>query len=186
MTQPDDLRAYMRPGSAYMLEDLPWELRYQALEGHLRAGGAAVVVSRIHPKRLMDQFKLGTAELVWLSASPEDDDGAVKSMAPDATVKMHALLSGFLGKSEGAWAMLDGAEYLVSRVGFNSTVKLIQLVNEAAAVSRGVFVLPVNTEAVEARELGILRRELLPVDARALESFRRARRSEGAGRQKDN
>jgi len=153
------------------MEDFNWELRYQFVELALSNGVAVMVISRIHPRRLDKQFLLKDAELIWLTTTPSNDGAKIRTIMPDSSIKIHMTIQGFLKEKRGAVVLLDGLEYLISQNGFNMTMKLLQLLNEAVSISDAIMLIPVNTDALDESWLGILRRELHPLTDDGIDAY---------------
>jgi len=135
---------------------------FMAFKYLLREGRRGLILSRTNPEKIASRYGIDSP-IIWIVSRPPPGSKAI-AVDPVRLGKIYSLIADFAKNNPGAVVLLDGIEYLISENDFESTMKTLQLVNEAIALSGSILLLPVNPEKLDAQQLGFLEREVPPIE----------------------
>lgn len=112
------------------------------------------VISRLNPKRIEDEFNLEDSEVKWLTDKESEE---TETISPNLE-----RLSWLLEKKskEDSVILLDGLEYLISNVNFEAALKFIRHMVDIVSETESIFLVIVNPNALEEKEVSVLEREM--------------------------
>ncbi|MFQ5985931.1 MAG: DUF835 domain-containing protein [Thermoplasmata archaeon] len=139
----------------YLLKEARPGLSYRLFVRFLRENRAGLLISRRHPSRVKKEEALGPARHVWLSHTPGE---GVHN--PTALAGLNRLIDGFLKENGPSVVLLDGLEYLMLHNEFARTLLFVEYLNDLVEPYPTIVILPVNPEALDAKELALLERNL--------------------------
>ncbi|MBU7018447.1 MAG: PAS domain S-box protein [Theionarchaea archaeon] len=112
------------------------------------------VVSRVYPERLKRKYTLARTPVLWFSRSAKED-----TIGPDDLPKLIYVISDFTKKSEESVILLEGLEYLVTQVGFETVLKAVQELRDIVVMNNSRLIVPFRKDTLSEREYSILERE---------------------------
>jgi len=143
----------LKPGSLYIFQDKRAD-RALGLYNQLRSNGREVlVVSRLHPDRLRDDFQIPSSCVFWLSnsAGPRNINPQNIGILTDTLIRLYE-------KGE-AVVILEGVEYLMLQNDFSKVLKLMSYLYESVAVNRGLLIITLDPEAFNLKEFALLSKD---------------------------
>lgn len=121
------------------------------------AGLPTLAVIRKPPKRF--HKVLGKeVETVWLTTNQSSDGVCLN---PSNLTRLSMVLTEFLRRAPEGVILFEGTEYLLSIVGFQSLLNLIQLLNDKIAESQGAIFLILDLAVLNEKEKKYIQRECL-------------------------
>ncbi len=143
----------LKPGSLYILQDKRAD-RALGLYNLLKSDGREIlVVSRLHPDRLRDDFQIPGSSVFWLSnsAGPRNINPQNIGILTDTLIRMY--------EKGDAVVILDGIEYLMLQNDFSKVLKLMSYLYETVAVNRGMLIISLDPEAFNLKEFALLSKD---------------------------
>ena len=142
-------------GTTYLLlEDRPHK-SIQYFKKQLGTGSRGLFITRSNPKKIQKEHELGAADLCWLTGVKASED--VKSVS--GLQELSILVSNFIDEDKASVILLDGLEYLVSNNDFPIVLRLVQQIRDKVSTAESVMVIPLNSNALDAKQLTLLERE---------------------------
>ena len=143
----------LKPGSLYVFQDKRAD-RALGLYDLLRAKDMEVlVVTRLHPDRLNEDFHIPSSNVFWLSNS-----AGQRNINPQNIGILTDTLIRTYEKGEAA-VILEGIEYLMLQNDFSKVLKLMSYLYESVAVNRGILVITLDPEAFNIKEFALLTKD---------------------------
>ncbi len=141
--------------NCYLVKEKKPSLSYRLFEYLLRDGRNGLLVTRRHPSKVKAEKDLKDVRVVWLSHTPGED-----FHNPRALGGLNKLICDFIDNSDSAVVLLDGLEFLMLNNDFVQTLLFVEHVNEFVMQTGAIVLLPIDPEALEAKELALLERNL--------------------------
>jgi predicted hydrocarbon binding protein len=146
----------LESGCSYLIESEDPSDAYNIFQEYVAHGHPGMCIVREYPERLKKRFGLDRACILWLSFERE----LSYAREPTNIPLIYSEIKSFLDSQEEGIVLLSGLEYLVSQNTFIRILKFIQLLNECAAVTDSIILMPVSPAALNAKEVKQLEREL--------------------------
>jgi hypothetical protein len=165
----------LAPGATYIfLQDK--ERARELFTMYLKMGNEGLWVTRRPPQEVRDLYGLKKTPFIWLTSSPVTGENCVD---PAEFGQLSGAFSGFISNAKDYIIFIEGIEYLVSKTGFPTMLKLVQYLNDRVMSTQGILMLWMNPHAFEARDLALLKSEAAEVfeEAALPAQARRARSS---------
>src|SRR4030067_432997 len=103
------------PGHAYLIEEERPMYSNVLLSHKMDEGYAGLVVTRMNPRRIRDEFKVAP-EILWLTDKESTQE---KTVPPSLEMIIHVIQE-FMSAEEKGMIVLDGIQYLVSNTTFGA------------------------------------------------------------------
>jgi hypothetical protein len=145
-------------GKSYLLKEKDSELSYRLFERNVKKKMPGIVISRQHPSRLEDRFK--NTRFVWISQTPGKD-----YYEPTALNSLAKLVCQFVEEKEKCIVLLDCFEFLTIHNEFEHAFKTLELINEFVMQREAVFIMPINPEAMEPKQVSLLEKGMEVVES---------------------
>ncbi len=143
----------LKPGSLYILQDKKAD-RALGLYNLLKSKDREIlVVSRLHPDRLLEDFQIPSSNVFWLSnsAGPRNINPQNIGILTDTLIRLYE-------KGDAA-VILEGIEYLMLQNDFSKVLKLMNYLYESVAVNHGMLVITLDPEAFNTKEFALLTKD---------------------------
>lgn len=140
---------------SYLVKERKPDLSFRLFRMLLKADRQGLLVTRRHPSKFKDDPLMEGVRILWLSHTPGENFHNPRSLGG-----LNQQLSRFIKEHEEAVVLLDGLEYLVLNNNFVQTLLFVEHVNEFAMQTKAVILIPIDPEALEAKELALLERNL--------------------------
>lgn len=148
---------------SYLVKERKPDLSLRLFRMLLREGRKGLMVTRRHPSKFKEDPLFADVELIWLSHTPGENFHNPRSLGG-----LSQRITRFIKEEEEAAVLLDGLEYLVLNNNFVQTLLFVESVNEFAMQATAAVLIPIDPEALEAKELALLERNLEVLEGDAL------------------
>jgi len=118
------------------------------------SGCEGLCITRTHPPKIRDQYKLEKTPIVWLTSEAAGDERSVRS-GQDISI----MIGDFLEKANKPVVLFDGFEYLILNDGFKYFMKLLQIIKDRVQHKNGILIAPFSDQTLDLRELATLKVE---------------------------
>ena len=145
-------------GRSYLVEEKTPEKSYTLFLNQLSQGVKGLLLTRTHPKFIKKQYNLEKTPFIWLSTTASEEFKSTTDLTEISLSVKH-----FISITEESVILLDGYEYLVSKMGFTVMLQFLQSLNEFVSSHDSILLIPVDPETLNQKELRILERELTPL-----------------------
>ncbi len=143
------------PGHCYLVEEERPMYSNVLLGRKMEEGYTGLVITRMNPKRLRDEFKTAP-EILWLT---DKESSQEKTVAPSLEMIIHVVQE-FMGETEKGMIVLDGIQYLVSSTNFEAMLRFLRSLIDEISESSAILAISVSPETLKPQEISILEREM--------------------------
>jgi chromosomal replication initiator protein DnaA len=143
------------PGHCYLVEEERPMYSNVLLGRKMDEGFRGLVITRMNPKRLRDEFKVDP-EILWLT---DKESSQEKTVAPSLEMIIHVIQE-FMSVEEPGIIVLDGIQYLVSNTNFEAVLRLVRSLADEISESNDILAISISPETLKPQELSILEREM--------------------------
>jgi chromosomal replication initiator protein len=143
------------PGHCYLVEEERPMYSNVLLSRKMDEGYAGMVITRMNPKRIRDEFKV-PPEILWLT---DKESSQEQTVAPSLEMLIHVIQK-FMGQEEKAMIVLDGIQYLVSTTNFEAVLRFIRSLIDEISESNAILAISMSPETMKQQEVSILEREM--------------------------
>lgn len=149
----EELKLEVMEGRSYLIKGDSVENVFELLK-RIDNENERFVISRLNPTRIEDEFNLEDSEVKWLTDKESEE---TETISPNLE-----RLSWLLEKKskEDSVILLDGLEYLISNVNFEAALKFIRHMVDIVSETESIFLVIVNPNALEEKEVSVLEREM--------------------------
>jgi hypothetical protein len=143
----------LKTGSLYIFQDKKAD-RALGLYNLLKSKNKEVlVVTRLHPDRLNEDFHIPSSSVFWLSSSagPRNINPQNIGILTDTLIRAYE-------KGEAA-VILEGVEYLMLQNDFSKVLRLMSYLYESVAVNHGMLIITLDPEAFNTKEFALLTKD---------------------------
>ncbi len=150
-----ETKTIVEMGHSYLVEVKTPERSYEIFLEKLSGGFHGLILTRTHPKFVRQSYNLEKTPFIWLSTTKSEE---FKS-STDLT-ELSLSIKQFITKTEKSIILLDGYEFLASKMGSAVLLQFFQSLNEFISSHNTILLIPVDPEILNDRELHTLEREL--------------------------
>lgn len=155
----NQLQVNFEPGNSYLYTEQNHEWCYQAFINEVHSGKLGLVISRIHPDKIREQYALKETPIVWVNNSVVDE--AKRYVQPNLQFLLH-LIKNFLKetstKEEKSVILIDCLEYLTIYNDFKKIIQFYEVLGENIILYNGIAIFNIDPDAFESKEVALLRR----------------------------
>ena len=132
---------------------------YRMFQSELRGGSKGLLITRVHPDQLKEAYGPIEAPILWLSSQPGQE-----RLDPSAlSIIQHTMIE-FIQKWPRTIVMLDGLDFLISENQLDKVLRMIYAVHDVVVVSGSKFIVPMDPQTMEMKELAFIEREFVVVN----------------------
>ena len=146
-------------GYCYLVKEDKAEKSFRAYAELVAEGYEGLCIARQYPDDIREQYDLGAIPVYWLTRSGTESTHLSVNLS-----RLSSFIKKFLDDSEKPVLMLEGIEYLIIQNDFTSVLKFVQLVVEYIRMKRACFIVPINPDVLETRDLTQFERELTVIN----------------------
>ena len=143
------------PGHCYLVEEERPMYSNVLLGRKMQEGYTGLVITRMNPKRIRDEFKTAP-EILWLT---DKESSQEKTVAPSLEMIIHVVQE-FMNSSEKGMIVLDGIQYLISSTNFEAMLRFLRSLIDEISESNAILAISVSPETLKPQEMSILEREM--------------------------
>ena len=145
---------WLEPSRGYLVIEKRPKKSLDIFRDLVTHGIPGFIVSREYPEKIKREYMLLRTPVLWLSRYEIE-----KTLNPDDLPKLNYIINDFTGKCEESVVLLDGVEYLITQIGFESVIKYLQELKDIMVLNRSRLIIPLHKDAIAAHEFGILEKE---------------------------
>lgn len=153
----------LEAGKSYLIKEKDSELSYRLFERNVKKNTPGILISRQHPSRLEERFK--NTRFVWISQTPGKD-----YYEPTALNSLAKLVCQFVEEKEKCYVLLDCFEFLTIHNEFEHAFKTLELMNEFVMQRDAVFIMPINPQAMEPKQVSLLEKGMEVVESKEVKA----------------
>jgi len=143
------------PGHCYLVEEERPMYSNVLLSRKMDEGYKGLVITRMNPKRIRDEFKV-EPEILWLTDKESTQE---KTVGPSLEMIIHTIQE-FMNSEEKGIIVLDGIQYLISNTNFEAVLRMVRSLADEISESDDILAISVSPETLKPQELSILEREM--------------------------
>jgi CheY-like chemotaxis protein len=150
-----EIEKMLEGGHSYLIKEKTQEKSYDLFLQLLSHKYSGLCLTRGNPKFIREQYSLKKTPFVWLSSTKLDEF----TSSTDLT-ELSLSIKEFISRASQSVILLDGFEFLVSKMGFKVMLEFLQSINEFISNSNSILLMPLNPEIIGHQEVSMLEREL--------------------------
>ena len=143
------------PGHCYLVEEERPMYSNVLLSRKMDEGYAGLVITRMNPRRIRDEFKV-PPEILWLTDKESIQE---KTVPPSLEMLIHTIEE-FISVEEKGMIVLDGIQYLVSSTDFEAVLRFVRSLIDEVSESNAILAVSISPETMKPQEISILEREM--------------------------
>jgi len=143
------------PGHCYLIEEEKPMYSNVLLSRKIEEGFTGLVITRMNPKRIRDEFKK-PPEILWLT---DKESSQEKTVPPSLEMLIHTIQE-FMENAQKGMIVLDGVQYLVSSTNFEAVLRFLRSLIDEVSESDCIFAISLSPETMKQQEVSILEREM--------------------------
>lgn len=145
----------LEPGITYILYEERPAKSVELFMAEVQMNRMGLYITRTNPETVREKYHMDEVKICWLtSVKPADDVDSISGLQ-ELSIRVGAHIDQY---PKGV-ILFDGIEYLISNNEFNIVLRLIQQVRDKISTSEANLIIPVNSKAVEEKNLILLERE---------------------------
>ncbi len=142
------------PGHCYLVEEERPTYSNVLLGRKMEEGYRGLVITRMNPKRIRDEFK-APPEILWLT---DKESSQEKTVPPSLEMIIHVIQE-YMQEGKGM-IVLDGIQYLVSATNFDAVLRFLRSLIDEISESEAILAISMSPETMKPQEVSILEREM--------------------------
>jgi len=143
-----------------MVEEKRPERSYRLFLSLLANGKNGLVVTRSHPDRLREEYKIDKTPILWLAKQP----GPGRIEPANISILQH-IITEFLRKGQSTAVIIDGLEYIMENNPPDEVMKMLFDLRDEISVTDSTLVLSIDPETMDQQHVALLEREFQTVTA---------------------
>ncbi|TLZ69960.1 MAG: DUF835 domain-containing protein [Methanobacteriota archaeon] len=169
--RPEEPVAYprkfpLRPGRAYLAMERRPDLAFRALSEAVRRGDVGLVISRLLPAAIREDFDLPSTTILSLSSAIGQN-----VVPPTHPEMLERLVPEFVEGQKQPVVALEGVEYLATYTGFPRVLQTLNTLRDIVTRAGGVFIVSVDGGALDEKDQATLERDFEVLRVAATEGF---------------
>tara|TARA_Y100000310_G_scaffold133889_1_gene132863 strand:+ start:1784 stop:3355 length:1572 start_codon:yes stop_codon:yes gene_type:complete len=142
-------------GISYLIKDSSSEEAYDILIEKINKEYTPLLLTRQNPKIAEQKYGILKKNLVWLSE--EKETGTTSSSNLNDIQKK---VLDFIDKNHKSIILLDRSDYITNKYGFDNFLRFLININDKVMAKEAIFLLPVDPEIFNNKQLSLLEKEL--------------------------
>jgi chromosomal replication initiator protein DnaA len=143
------------PGHCYLIEEEKPTYTNVLLARKMDEGYRGLIITRMNPKRLRDEFKV-EPEILWLT---DKESSQEKTVPPSLEMIIHVIQE-FMATEGQGMILLDGLQYLASNTSFEAVLRFLRSLIDEVSESDDILAISLSPDTLKPQELSILEREM--------------------------
>jgi len=143
------------PGHCYLVEEERPTYSNVLLGQKMEEGYRGLVITRMNPKRIRDEFK-APPDILWLT---DKESSQEKTVPPSLEMIIHVIQE-YMHADEKGMIVLDGIQYLVSATNFDAVLRFLRSLIDEISESDAILAISMSPETMKPQEVSILEREM--------------------------
>jgi hypothetical protein len=152
LDSPIDL---LRPGATYIFLREKEQAR-ELFALYLKSGRHGLWITRRPPGEARKLYGLEKTPFIWLTSITVTGENCVD---PGEFGQLTTAISNFTREARDYLILVEGVEYIVTKTGFQTVLKLVQYLNDRVMSTGGILMIGLNPAAFNVHELAMLKSE---------------------------
>jgi hypothetical protein len=153
--KPPEANVELESGGTYLLLEPTPQRSVDLFINEVKGGMGGLYITRSNPNQVKKKFDLGTSKICWLTGVRSSEN----MLSISGLQELSILISNTIDENNKSVILLDGVEYLVSNNDFSIVLRLVQQIRDKVSTSESKMLIPLNPNALDARQLTLLQRE---------------------------
>lgn len=150
---------FLRPGGTYLfLREKERARELFAL--YLKSGKEGLWITRRPPREARELYGLVKTPFIWLTSVCVEGENCID---PSEFGQLSSAVTIFIKKARECVMLIEGLEYLTTKVGFPTVLKFIQYLNDRMMSTGGILMVGTTPQAFGAHDLALLKSEAAQV-----------------------
>jgi hypothetical protein len=132
-----------------------------------KSGREGLWITRKHPREARERYGLVKTPFIWLTGNKFEGEVCLD---PREFGALSAVMVNFIGKANDFVILFEGLEYISTTASFESTMRLVQFLNDKVMSANGILMVLLSPEVFKPNELALLSSEAAQVFAGAVAS----------------
>jgi hypothetical protein len=151
----DEPLRLLRPGATYIFLREKQQAR-ELFVLYLKSGRPGLWITRRPPREARELYGLDKTPFIWLTSSIVPGENCLD---PGEFGPLSTAISSFTREAKDYLILIEGVEYIVTKTGFPTVLKLVQYLNDRVMSTGGMLLLGMNPQAFNDSELALLKSE---------------------------
>ncbi len=147
----------IKRGLGYIIKEEKPNQSFLIFKKLINEGAKGLCITRMHPKRIIDEYNIKDAPIYWLSSEVHKYKNIV---APTFLPQLNTIIIDFIQKNDNGVIILEGIEYLIEQNDFNTVLNLMHSVNDNIMGSNTRLIIPIDPLILNEREMHMLTRDM--------------------------
>ena len=153
-TLKTEIKYWLEPAEGYIIVEKKPEKSFELFCDLVTHGIPGFVISRNHPDKIKRKYQLLKTPVLWLSRLKMES-----TLHPDSFSKLIYVVQDFTRKSEESVILLDGLEYLITQIDFNTVLVYLQELRDIIVMNNSRLIIPLHKDVLSLKEYSILEKE---------------------------
>jgi hypothetical protein len=127
---------------------------------YLKSGKEGLWITRRPPREARELYGLVKTPFIWLTSVSVEGENCID---PSEFGQLSSAVTLFVRKARECVMLIEGLEYLTTKVGFPTVLKFIQYLNDRMMSTGGILMVGTTPQAFEAHDLALLKSEAAQV-----------------------
>ncbi len=146
----------IKPGSGYVIREKKPELSFKLFQEQIKKDTHGLCITRMHPKRIREDFHIKKTPLYWLSAESSEHENTLQ---PTFLPQLNTIIIDHIRKYNDVAILLEGIEYLIDLNDFKTILNLFHSLNDYIMGSHARLFIPIDPFILKDREFHMLTRD---------------------------
>lgn len=147
---------WIDPSEGYIVLEKKPKKSLEIFRDLVTHGISGFIISRIHPEKIKRKYMLLRTPVLWLSRYEIDN-----TLNPDDLPKLNYIINDFTRRCEESVILLDGVEYLITQIGFETVIKYLHQLKDIVVKNRSRLIIPFHKDTISRSEFSILEKEFI-------------------------
>jgi hypothetical protein len=125
-----------------------------------KSGREGLWITRKHPREARERYGLVKTPFIWLTGNKVEGEVCLD---PREFGALSAVMVNFIGKAKDFVILFEGLEYISTTASFESTMRLVQFLNDKVMSANGILMVLLSPEVFKPNELALLSSEAAQV-----------------------
>jgi len=153
-------RYELEEGISYIVKEKRNVKGMELFTKSIARGYHGLYITRQHPKHVTKNHQTDGMEIIWLSTTLGKN-----YVDPHNLAALISKIKSFVEKNESSIILIDGIEYLMINNEYIRLIRFIEQIKELTANMNFIFLISVDEDAFESKEMSFLERGLKPINS---------------------
>jgi hypothetical protein len=153
----EERKYWLEAGNTYLVDGK--KKAYDIFIDGVRHNTQGLIISRENPEIIKKRYGLEKTNVVWMSDVAEEVNSNIK---PQPRYISWTLQS-FIERSDDSIVLLEGIEYLIHELGFDTTLLMIANIRDLVSIAKSRLVIAANFKSLDEKQIEQLKNECILV-----------------------